>query len=374
MATLIEDEDGGSLRDALDAAFEQHAADDSGADAPAAAPAAEAAAPAPKSEATDAQASTAEQRERDASGRFAPKAQQGAAQAPGEAQAPATQQQGTQAAAAPAQALKAPASWTPQAREKWARLDPDVQAEVHRRESEQLRVLQQGAQARGFIEAFENVVRPYEVFIRSEGSNPLQAVQNLMQTAAEFRVGTPQRKVELVAGIIKNFGVDLGALDTFLSGQVNQGTIQQQQPQQFRDPRLDQFLAQQAQQAQQVQHREMQDIHREVQAFGEKHEFYNDVRPIMGDLIELASRRGETLDLEKAYAKACQLHDGVSTILAQRAANTAKGSQSSAAVLRAKRAASSVRDDTNPGAGAVVPKDDSVRAAIEAAIDTVGRA
>jgi hypothetical protein len=363
MATqLNQDEPGESLRDALDAAFEQHSEDDTGADAPAVAKAAPAA---PADEGTTDDLG----RVRDASGRFAPK--------PGEVQPPAAAapvQAPAGAPAAPAAAeLKPPASWTPAAREKWAALDPDIRAEVHRREGEAQRVLQQSAQSRQFVDAFENVVRPFEVFIRSENASPLQAVQNLMSTAAEFRVGTPARKVELVAGIIKNFGIDLQALDSVLAGEVPQGGGQQQQ--QYRDPRVDQLLASQQQREQQLSQKATADAHAALTAFAQSHEFYNDVQNTMADLMELKAKRGEPIDLEKAYAQACNLHEDISTLLAQRAAanpNANRGTSANAnAVLRAKRAAVSVKGDVTPNTGAHIPKDDSVRASIEAAMNSL---
>jgi hypothetical protein len=367
MAQLNEDQPGESLRDALDAAFEEHGADDSGADAPAPAPAAPAPAPTDPAAPTPAPAPAEgdEGRVRDASGRFAPKQGAPVATAPGI-------QQPTNPLHTPAPGpseLKPPASWTPQAREKWAALDPDIRAEVHRREGEAQRVLQQSAQHRQFVESFENVVRPFEVFIRTEGANPLQAVHNLMSTAAEFRVGTPQRKVELVAGIIKNFGIDIAALDSALVGVIGgQGAATGGQ-QEFRDPRLDQFLAERQREQQAAQQRTQQEVAQQMQAFAASHEFFGDVRDVMADLLELAAKRGDVLDPEKAYSQACKLHEGVSTILQQRAANPAKVGNSQA-VLRAKRAASSVKGDPTPHDGALVPKDDSVRAAIEAALNS----
>jgi hypothetical protein len=351
-----------SLRDELDAAFEQEADDETG-------DAGEGGEAAPAEDG----------RARDEKGRFAPsKATDEPGKAPGGAQAAAQQQQpgqgqGQPAAGSPAPApggeLKAPASWTPQAREKWAGVDPEVRAEVHRRELEMQRVLHQGAQHRQFIDAFEQVVRPYEMFIRQENSSPLQAVENLMRTAAELRVGTPMSKAQLVGGLIRQFGVDVQMLDSILAGTVPQGGQQQQE---FRDPRFDQFLAQQQQLLAQQQQAEDAQMRQQLAAFGETHEFYRDVAGIMADLVEIRTRQGQGVDIEKIYEQACKMHEGVSTILAQRAA-AQKTSSNSAAVLRAKRAAASVKGDTTLEAGATVPKNDSIRAALEAAFEEAGR-
>lgn len=353
-----------SLRDTLDAAFEEHATDET-----------------PEPKAADAPANDG--RARDDHGRFAPKTPTAAPATTGNAQPVLDQGQGQQQAPqlthqngqpqanapAPVTDLKAPASWTPQAREKWASIDPDIKAEIHRRESEAGRVLQQGAQQRQFVDAFERLMQPYEMFIRAENSNPLAAVDNMMRTAAQLRVGTPAAKVDIVAGIIRNFGIDLPMLDQVLAGQQPQGVPQQAQQQQFHDPRVDQLLALQNQQLQQAQQFEQQSIQQGLADFAGKHEFYGDVAGIMADLVEIQTRQGQPVDLEKVYQRACQMHDGVSTILTQRATSQNTGNNR-AAVLRAKRAAASLKSESTPH-GATVPKGDSVRAAIEAAMDSV---
>jgi hypothetical protein len=354
-----------SLRDQIDAAFEAAATDE----APQAAPVPDGKARdehgrfAAKA-ANDNAAPSADSAGNAAAGPVAPAPPAALGAAPAQAGAPAV------SPAPPPGEIKAPASWRPEVREKWAALDPQVRQEVHRRESELQHVLQQSAQSRQFVDAFERLVQPYEVFIRAENSNPLQAVDNLMRTAAELRVGTPASKAQLIAGMITNFGIDLPMLDSILAGQMPApGQAAAAQPQPFRDPRFDQFLAAQQQMLQQQAQQEDAQTRQTLQQFADAHEFYGDVAALMADLLEVRARRGEKPDLEKLYAEACKMHEGVSTIQAQRAA-ASKSSSHSAAVLRAKRAAASVKGDTTPDGGATVPRDDSIRAAIEAAIES----
>lgn len=356
-----------SLRDQLDQAFSDTEGTD---DAPAQAPAAPAPEPAPPAPAD-------EGRQRDPHGRFAPTAgpaPQGTQTAPGATQtATGGVAQPPAGGMPPAPEPKAPASWKPEAREKWSTADPVIRQEVMRREHEMQTVLQDAAAARQFVTAFENVVRPYEMFMRAENASPLQSVQNLMQTAADLRVGTPQHKANLVAGIINNFGIDVGMLDSILAGQLGQGG-QQQQQQVLRDPRVDMLLAQQQQALQQQAQQSEAATRSELEAFAAdpKHEFYRDVAGTMADLVEIRAKQGQPVDLEKIYAQACQLDESVSTILATRAKAT-QANGNAQAVLRAKRAAVSVKgDSTLPGA--TVPNGDSIRASIEAAIDSVGNA
>jgi hypothetical protein len=345
-----------TLRDELDAAFDQHASDE------------------PDEKATG-------ERARDGYGRFA--------RAAGEATGKQTPAEGTTGQQEPANPtgqgspvapalpeLKAPASWTPTAREKWATVDPELRGEIHRREVEHQRTLQDTAGLRNFAQQFEQVVRPYEMFIRAEGSEPLQAMQTLFNAAAELRVGTPQQKVNIVAGIIQQHAVDLQQLDDVLASLYNGGGQQgpqraQTKPAEFRDPRLDLLLAQQEQERTQHAQYEEQQLRQGLAQFAQAHEFYGDVAETMADIVDNLTRRGLPVDLEKVYARACQLDENVSTILQQR--NTGQqrnggNGGNSQAVLRAKRAAVSVKGDPNPE-GSTVPRNDSVRAAIEAAFD-----
>ena len=119
---------------------------------------------------------------------------------------------------------------------------------------------------------------------------------------------------------------------------------------------------QQAQESERAQRAEL-----EAFASDPKHEFYRDVASTMADLVELRVKQGQSIDLEKIYAQACAMDDSVSKILTTRA-QQAKASGNAQAVLRAKRAASSVKGDTTLP-GATVPQNDSIRASIEAAIE-----
>lgn len=347
-----------SLRDQIDAAFTQHESEEPTEEEP-----------------------RITERNRDPKGRFAGKAGEEPAPGTEATPKPADPTQQTQQAAPPAPApgtYKAPAAWKPAQREKWASVPNDVQAEITRREGEYQRTLEEASEARKFVQAFEQVTRPYEMFIRAENSNPLAAVQNLMQTAANLRVGTPQHKAQMVAEICRTYAVDIGMLDSVLTAQQNGVPWAQYQaaqapnPQQFRDPRVDQLLAQQERERQQREQYETQQLRTTLDTFAESHEFYSDVADTMALLVEHATARGLPVDLEKIYSQACQMDPDINKILASRGNNNPRngsgqaGNPQSQAVLRAKRAAVSVKGDSIPS-GSAVPKNDSIRAAIEAA-------
>lgn len=317
-----------------------------------------------------------ESRERDERGRFKSKGEEPPQETPETPQAPPTdptQGQGPSdtpiAPAPPPGDLKAPASWRPEIREKWGAVDTDVKAEIHRREREHQLVLQNSAQARQFVDAFEKTIAPYQVFIRAEQSNPLQAVDNLMGMAALLRTGTPVQKAQLLDSIISQHGIDVQMLDNVIAARMYGQSTPATGGQAFHDPRVDQLLQQQQLMMQQQAQAEQVEMQQGIEAFASAagHEFFNDVRHTMADMIEIAAKQGKVMPLEEAYKKACKLDDGISKIMASR--QTAQNPRAlTQAALRAKRAASSVKGDTTPH-GATVPKDDSIRSALEAAFE-----
>jgi hypothetical protein len=269
---------------------------------------------------------------------------------------------------------RAPASWRPDVREHWSKLPPEVRAEVARREREMQTTLQETAEARRFTEQLQGVIRPYEMFIKAEGSNPLQAIDNLMATAAKLRTGTAPELAQLVAGMVKQYGVGrfgqnfIESLDAALAGEVPQADPVQSQVQQVLQQQLapvQQFMSQfqQAQLAQ--QQRAQQEAASEVQQFLDRAEFGNDVREEMADILEVAERRGRELSLQDAYKQACLVNPRVRAVLEQRA--KARGAQQlTGAAQKARAAAVSVSGGPTlsaPKGGAA-----DVRSAIEAAI------
>lgn len=277
------------------------------------------------------------------------------------------------------QGEKAPASWRPEVREHWAQLPDTVRGEIARRESEVARTLQETSEARKTAEAVMKTIAPYEAFIKAENSSPLQAIDNLMSTAARLRTGTAPELATLVAGIVQQFGVGrfgngfIDALDSALAGQTPHVDPQQAAIDQVLNQRLAplQSMFQQFQNAQQQQqHYVAQQAQSEVEQFLGKAEFGNDVREDMADLLEAAQRRGQSMSLQQAYDKACMLNDSVSKVVQQRRLTQGAQVQTQAA-QRARSAAVSVSGSAPVGALQQPATD--VRSAIEAAITMSSR-
>ena len=277
------------------------------------------------------------------------------------------------------QGEKAPASWRPDIREHWGTLPEPVRAEIQRRETEVARTLQETAEARKTAEAVMKTIEPYQAFIKAENSNPLQAIDNLMSTAARLRTGTAPELAQLVAGIVNQFGTGrfgngfIEMLDSALAGQTPKQDPQQLAMEQVLNQRLApmQSMLTQFQQAQiQQQQQAAQAAQTEVQSFIERAEFGNDVREDMADIIEAAQRRGQNISLQDAYKKACLMNDSVRSVLSQRA--KARGAQQTTQAAQKARSAA-VQVSGSAPMGALRQESTDVRSAIEAAITMTSR-
>ncbi len=310
-------------------------------------------------------------RARDPSGKFS-KAEKSATEAPKPAKAspsvtPAPKGAEPSATPAPAPgeqsvALKAPQSWRPAAREKWAALPPEVQQEVAKREKEAKLAIDGSSPDREYAKQVRESLAPFEPFLRSQGvTDTVGAARGLMQTMQNLAHSPPAQKAQIIKSMMEQFGVPVDELDRQLAGEGQPKDAQGQ----YRDPRVDQLIAQIEQGKQQREQANNERIQSELATFGESHEFFEDVRQEMSDLIRAAGQRGHSMSWEQAYNRAVRGNDELWSILEQRKAAEAANAQQ-ASTQRAKNASSSVRNQPATPVSGNSSKD--VRGAIEAAI------
>lgn len=218
--------------------------------------------------------------------------------------------------------VKAPQSWTPAERESWAKVPAEARAAIQRRELEVQQVLSRSADSRKFQDSFVRTVQPYAHLIRAQNSTPLQAVNNLMQTAAGLTTGTQPQKAAIIAEIIGNYGVDIQILDDVLSKRPVQ---QQQGPAALPAPvaealrPITQFMSQQ----EQIRAQHIQQINQQaetvVSQMADKLPFFEDLRDEMADIMEVSASRGRVMTMEQAHAVAVNANPEIKKILDQRA-------------------------------------------------------
>src|SRR5882672_724598 len=331
-------------------------------------------------------------RTRDAQGRFAKAAEKAEAapvvpaaapKAGPDGKTPALDPAAVKAAADAAQAaknasvLRAPQSLNAGEREHWATTPKAVQEAFIRREQQVNEVLQKTAGARQFTETMTQVVNPFLPMIQSTGANPFEFIHGMLQAASILRSGTAQDKAGFIAHLINQHAVSIDLLDQIVSGQV-QPTQQGQQG--GVDPALiQQMVAQQVapfqQMMQQVEQQRNQNFTRlqgetnnEMETFAAdpKNEFFNEVRGLMANLIEMELKEGRDMGFQEAYQAACLLHPDVKGVTLSRQKSQI-AQQQHAAAQKAKAASGSLTG--SPGGGSSIEASDgSLRGDLMAAI------
>ena len=210
-----------------------------------------------------------------------------------------------------------------EAREAWADVPDAVKSEIAKREQDYSNGIQHYANNAKRAEAMDQTLAPYQQFFQVNGGAG-QTIEGLLQTGSVLQMGTPQQKAQTVANIIKQFGVDITALDGMLVGAPVSKEMQAQQ--QVQDM-VNQQLQPMQQQLQQYQQREMQEqqamqaeMGNTIQQFANDpaNEFYSDVSAQMADLLDMAGNRGQNMSLEDAYKMACNAHPQISEIMKRR--------------------------------------------------------
>lgn len=323
---------------------------------------------------------------RDASGRFTPKTpakdpipsnQEPGTEDPLKTGVDPTQQQQTQQ---PAQTTKAPASWKPEEREGWDKLDPRHQQAVLRREREITQTLAQTAGMRQFANEVARTLDPYLPMIQAEGSNPVRAIGEVMKTAALLRTAPPQQKALAVGDMILQFGVDLKILDQYLTAKMEGKSMPQggqdlsgiEQLIQRQLAPVQEFMGTIQQQRQQAAQRVTQQAAQTLDQFMQDpaNEFAEDVREDMADLLDMAANRGVTLSLQDAYKRATMAHPTISMIVARRAAQ-ATAAQQTAAAQRARNASVSPSNSGAPAQSDDGEGDGSLRSDIMSSVKSL---
>lgn len=216
--------------------------------------------------------------------------------------------------------VKAPQSWTPALREKFAELPEDVRAEIMRVENAAGQKFREHAQVRQVAESFANVIKPYEDVIRESGITPVQAIQETFEMAKVLSRGTQRQKAEVIAQLYESYNIDLNELDQVLTQRLSAPKASPTERALLEKlNRLEQKL--QPAQAPTV-NESANTVNSDIEQFAAdpKNEFFNEVSADM--VVLLQSGRAETL--KDAYNKAVRMNDEVSKVIEDRKAKAAQ--------------------------------------------------
>ena len=259
--------------------------------------------------------------------------------------------------------LKAPAQWKPAVREKWNALPREVQEEVLRREGDSMRLIGSVGPKLRMADELQSHIAPFSQALQTNGVSPSAFVHDVFASIRSLAHGDDRLKAETVANIVQAYGVDVRALDQVLTGRI-------QAPPEVLEARMATARANAVirQQSAGVEYQTQLEAEKSVVGFAAdpKHEFLDDVRNQMADLIEL----GHAKTLEDAYQSAVWSNPATRQILLTREAQSRAAMKNNRANA-ARRASSSVRGAPGvPGAAlAGAAGGGSLRETLEAAFD-----
>jgi hypothetical protein len=261
---------------------------------------------------------------------------------------------------------KPPVGLSLEAREAWNDVPDAVKADIVKRENDYAAGIEKHRHNSSRAEAMDRTLQPFQQMFQINGGAG-NTIKGLLESGSTLQMGTPIQKAQTVAGIIKQFGIDIKTLDSMLVGEApSQESQQQNQFQQMINQQMApvQQQLQGYQQREQQQHQQQQQyINQEINSFGATHEFYHDVRGQMADLMDMAANANREMNMEEAYNLACSATPQIAGIMSGRA--------NQQTVAGKRQAASSIQG--SPGGAGATAAPNSTMAALNAAWDNAGQ-
>lgn len=112
-----------------------------------------------------------------------------------------------------------PRTWKPELGAKWASVDPEIRAEIARREEAMFHGLEGYRQSAKVGNDFQRTITPYLEKYQRYGIDPMQDVAGLLRARDVLSFGTAEEKIAVVRNIIKDFGIQLPGDTTAASGE-----------------------------------------------------------------------------------------------------------------------------------------------------------
>lgn len=242
---------------------------------------------------------------------------------------------------------KAPSSWRKEAAAKWAALDPELKAEVLKRETD-FHKGNEGYKAKAqFADEIQQIMRPHEQTFKSLGIPAPYAIKVLLESESMLRNGSQEQKATLFQKWARDYGVDLNVANIQNDPYVAQ--LQQERDNLLAARQFEQHQKEMAAQNQ---------LTSTIEDFAKDHEHFDVVRVGMGSLLAA----NEAKDMQDAYDKACWANPDIRAILLAKQQEEAKAKAKLIAEEAKRKAAVNVTTrGTLPAAKAAGTLDDALR-------------
>lgn len=286
--------------------------------------------------------------ERDEKGRFKAKAGKEGEPPEGEGEPPEGEQAGegeqpTEQIVDGRDIAKAPTTWKPEAQAEYAKLPETVRKEIHKREEDFHRGIEQYRGAAQFGQDIAKEFQPYQKMLESIKVAPSQMVNAALQFEYQIRTGTPEQKLDLMHRLAKAYGVNLDGSATETDDENAEiiGHPFFQQLKQELDGVKSQLTAREQrekEEAEKAEQAERERIRNDIAAFqsDSKNEFYGQVKGQMLQLIQ----SGQATDLKDAYDKAVWINPEVrAKLIARQQETERKETEKAERAAKARKAA-----------------------------------
>lgn len=265
-------------------------------------------------------------------------------------------------AAVPPVELKAPAQWRKPAQDTWNSLPRAAQEEIHKREADTMRLIGSVGPKIRMADEVSAHMAPFAERLAQNGVGPSAFIGDVFSSIKTLASGDPMQRAEVVANIVQSYGVDVRALDAILTRRMNL-------PPEVHQAR--EMMARATAMTQQhnagIEQQSAATAEKALAAFAgdPKHEFFEQVRSLMADLIDT----GRAKTLEDAYSAAVWANTDTRKILLDREAQTRANGKTKRAQT-ARRASASVHGTPSIPAPAVPgTNNQSLRDALTDAFD-----
>ena len=188
-------------------------------------------------------------------------------------------------------------AWKKEAQEKLSGLPPEVQELIIEREGQFHKGIEKYKSEAHLARNIEKAIAPHKDYMLQLGVTPEIAFANLLQTERTLRTGSKEQKAALFRQLAHDYQID--------ASEVAQMPF---------DPQMHQLQSELAQLRNQMgstqasqQSAEVGQIEQTIEQFAQSHEYFDDVKLHMADLLD----KGFATDLDDAYTKAVRLNDDV---------------------------------------------------------------
>lgn len=221
------------------------------------------------------------------------------------------------------------ASWKREAQSVLSQLPADTQKLIQEREEQFHKGIEQYKSDAQYGRQLNRALSPHMEYLNQIGVSPDVAIDKLIQAEKMLRTSDPQTRVQAFMKLAHDYGVDPNSL-TNVPFDPYKYQLEQQLASQ-------QAMLQQITQSRQVA--EEAQLGQTIEQFAQTHEYFDEVRETMADLLD----KGLASDLNDAYSKAVRLNDDVFSRTTQNGGQVNQVQRANNAAKAAKAAAVSVK-------------------------------